>query len=254
MGDRFLLVTQNVDGLHRRAGSVRLIEIHGSLFEDPVRPLRREPSRTMPVPRRPAAVRRVRSRGHAALLRPAVVWFGEVLDPMNLQRISAFVQEARGEPPRVPRRRDLGASTGGRPRAAGVRRGRRGVARQRRGRGQGAPRSTTSSSGPSGEASPICSSGGVSEAVLGRVLAVAPAAAIDLGALERARVLAAATAFLRRSRPRSPRPPRPVARVAVTTSSPRATTGGPIPPTPAGPTCGGTASRTPTTSSATGRR
>ena len=30
--DRFLLVTQNVDGLHQRAGSERVIEIHGSLF------------------------------------------------------------------------------------------------------------------------------------------------------------------------------------------------------------------------------
>jgi len=32
LGDRFLLVTQNVDGLHRRAGSERLIEIHGRLL------------------------------------------------------------------------------------------------------------------------------------------------------------------------------------------------------------------------------
>ena len=32
MGERFLLVTQNVDGLHRRAGSERLIEIHGRLL------------------------------------------------------------------------------------------------------------------------------------------------------------------------------------------------------------------------------
>ena len=32
MGDRFLLVTQNIDGLHQRAGSRRVIEIHGSLF------------------------------------------------------------------------------------------------------------------------------------------------------------------------------------------------------------------------------
>ena len=32
LGDRFLLATQNVDGLHRRAGSERLVEIHGNLF------------------------------------------------------------------------------------------------------------------------------------------------------------------------------------------------------------------------------
>jgi len=43
MGDRFLLVTQNVDGLHRRAGSIRLIEIHGNLFETRCSGCRREP-------------------------------------------------------------------------------------------------------------------------------------------------------------------------------------------------------------------
>lgn len=32
MGDRFLLVTQNVDGLHRRAHSHRLLELHGAEF------------------------------------------------------------------------------------------------------------------------------------------------------------------------------------------------------------------------------
>src|SRR5579862_6348922 len=30
-GDNFALVTQNVDGLHRKAGSIHLYEIHGSL-------------------------------------------------------------------------------------------------------------------------------------------------------------------------------------------------------------------------------
>jgi NAD-dependent deacetylase len=96
LGDRFLLVTQNVDGLHRRAGSVRLIEIHGNLFETRCARCTREP---FPDQREylgdPPACDRCRSRGHAALLRPAVVWFGEVLDPTNLRRITAFVDEAR---------------------------------------------------------------------------------------------------------------------------------------------------------------
>ena len=97
MGDRFLLVTQNVDGLHRRAGGIRLIEIHGSLFETRCSRCKREP---FPDEREylgdPPACDECRSRGHAALLRPAVVWFGEVLDPMNLHRISVFVQEGGG--------------------------------------------------------------------------------------------------------------------------------------------------------------
>lgn len=69
----FTLVTQNVDGLHRAAGSLRVVELHGN-------------------------IRRVKcfDRGHAAeswdageqvptcpqcgsLLRPDVVWFGEAL-------------------------------------------------------------------------------------------------------------------------------------------------------------------------------
>jgi len=32
LGDRFLLVTQNVDGLHRVAGSERMVEMHGALM------------------------------------------------------------------------------------------------------------------------------------------------------------------------------------------------------------------------------
>ena len=97
MGDRFLLVTQNVDGLHRRAGNIRLIEIHGSLFETRCARCKREPfADECLYLGDPPPCDECRSRGHEALLRPAVVWFGEVLDPMNLHRISAFVEEARG--------------------------------------------------------------------------------------------------------------------------------------------------------------
>ena len=96
MGDRFLLVTQNVDGLHRRAGSRRLVEIHGNLFETQCSVCERAP---FPDDREylgeAPRCEECRARGKGGLLRPAVVWFGEVLDPMRLQRISAFMDEGR---------------------------------------------------------------------------------------------------------------------------------------------------------------
>lgn len=86
-GAQFLLVTQNVDGLHAAAGSRRLVELHGN-------------------------IRRVKcfARGHPALswsealpgppacatcgspLRPDVVWFGEMLPA---EALSAAQEAAR---------------------------------------------------------------------------------------------------------------------------------------------------------------
>jgi NAD-dependent deacetylase len=77
---RFTLVTQNVDGLHQRAGSRDVIEYHGNLFRD-----------------RCSAERAVRERAAASLsglpecascgavLRPDVVWFGEPIPAHALQ-------------------------------------------------------------------------------------------------------------------------------------------------------------------------
>jgi NAD-dependent deacetylase len=96
MGDRFLLVTQNVDGLHRRAGSERLVEVHGSVFETRCfhceRPAFADDSLHGPgdVP----ACELCAARGRHGLLRPAVVWFGEMLDPFRMQRIGRFIEDA----------------------------------------------------------------------------------------------------------------------------------------------------------------
>jgi NAD-dependent deacetylase len=96
MGDRFLLVTQNVDGLHRRAGSLRLVEIHGSLFETRCSLCKREAfADDREYLGDPPPCDECLPRGRGGLLRPAVVWFGEVLDPMRLHQISVFVEEAR---------------------------------------------------------------------------------------------------------------------------------------------------------------
>lgn len=98
--DRFLLVTQNVDGLHQRAGSERVIEIHGSLFRTKCSSCDLEPfddyatyfERTLPT------CDRCEGRGRKALLRPDIVWFGEMLDPAHLQTIDAFMRRAAGGP------------------------------------------------------------------------------------------------------------------------------------------------------------
>jgi len=72
----FLLVTQNVDGLHRAAGSRRIVEIHGSIWNVRCTACgaeREDRSRFETLPPRCGAC--------GGLLRPGVVWFGEMLPP-----------------------------------------------------------------------------------------------------------------------------------------------------------------------------
>ncbi len=83
----FTLITQNVDGLHERAGTRGVIRFHGSIWE------LRCASRCGAPPwedRTPALTdlppRCVRCRG---LARPGVVWFGESIDPQVLERCTA---------------------------------------------------------------------------------------------------------------------------------------------------------------------
>ncbi|MCP9464633.1 MAG: NAD-dependent deacylase [Nitrospira sp.] len=78
---RFWLITQNVDGLHREAGSRKLSEIHGNIWM--VRCTRCgwvEKNRSVPIPILPSCAR------CAGLLRPHIVWFGEAPDPADLAR------------------------------------------------------------------------------------------------------------------------------------------------------------------------
>jgi NAD-dependent deacetylase len=91
LGDRFLLATQNVDGLHGRAGSRRLLELHGNLFLSRCARCDRAP---FPDEREHGGVPRCEVCG-TGLLRPHIVWFGEWLDPAHLERIEAFMREAR---------------------------------------------------------------------------------------------------------------------------------------------------------------
>ena len=74
-GEGFTLVTQNVDSLHRDAGSRRVLEIHGSLRETRCLGCGEVADRRLEVlsdaPECPACGGR---------LRPHIVWFGEGLD------------------------------------------------------------------------------------------------------------------------------------------------------------------------------
>lgn len=90
LGPRMLLVTQNIDGLHTRAGSDPL-EIHGSLFRTRCLGCARPafPDKRTAIK---AALACERCGG---LLRPDVVWFGEELDPAHLRAIKDFIRHAR---------------------------------------------------------------------------------------------------------------------------------------------------------------
>lgn len=72
-GDRFTLVTQNVDGLHRAAGSRNVLEIHGSLHRTRCTGCGETADRGLePLGGRPGC--------HCGgLLRPDIVWFHESL-------------------------------------------------------------------------------------------------------------------------------------------------------------------------------
>ncbi|MDW8064006.1 MAG: NAD-dependent deacylase [Anaerolineae bacterium] len=73
----FLLITQNVDGLHQRAGNRRVVELHGNLWR--VRCPREGhvwEDHHVPLPELPP-----RCPTCGAFLRPDVVWFGEPLPP-----------------------------------------------------------------------------------------------------------------------------------------------------------------------------
>ena len=81
------LITQNVDGLHEAAGSTGLIRLHGSVWHlrcvAGCQAGRSHEDRRAPLPDLPPRCR------CGALLRPDVVWFGEMLDPAILRHADA---------------------------------------------------------------------------------------------------------------------------------------------------------------------
>ena len=86
----FMLITQNVDGLHAKAGNEKMLELHGNIWqlrctregtitENSDHPLKELPPKC----------------SCGAILRPNVVWFGEALDRETLSE--AFKQASEAE-------------------------------------------------------------------------------------------------------------------------------------------------------------
>jgi NAD-dependent deacetylase len=85
------VLTQNVDGLHQRAGSRAVVELHGSIWRSrctschAVRAIAPDQiEEHAPLPRCACG----------ELMRPAVVWFGEALDPAVVTHAWSAVEEA----------------------------------------------------------------------------------------------------------------------------------------------------------------
>jgi NAD-dependent deacetylase len=79
----FALVTQNVDGLHERAGTENVVRFHGSIWEvgcwESCRPGRWR-DETVPFPELPPPCPHC-----GGITRPGVVWFGEPIEPEVLE-------------------------------------------------------------------------------------------------------------------------------------------------------------------------
>jgi NAD-dependent deacetylase len=83
---KLTLVTQNVDGLHQRAGSAGVIEFHGNLFDD-----RCFRDGRLETDLKEAAVPRCSDCDEP--LRPGVVWFGEAIPEAALEQSFAAARE-----------------------------------------------------------------------------------------------------------------------------------------------------------------
>ncbi len=84
------LITQNVDGLHRAAGSENVSEIHGNIWRVRCTGCGGiAENREVPIPILPHC------GACGALLRPHIVWFGESLDPEDLEQSAAALRSCQ---------------------------------------------------------------------------------------------------------------------------------------------------------------
>lgn len=85
----FGLITQNVDRLHQAAGSRKIVELHGNIWEVRCTRCGRVEDRTgVELPDEP------RCESCSAWLRPNVVWFGEEVPPEAWRQAEAWTRRA----------------------------------------------------------------------------------------------------------------------------------------------------------------
>jgi len=90
LGERYFLCTQNVDDLHERAGSMRLLHMHGELAKS-----RCEDDCGQPPMEDHAEYSSLEEVGYCPCggrLRPHIVFFGEM--PLGMDRIEAEIRKA----------------------------------------------------------------------------------------------------------------------------------------------------------------
>lgn len=84
----FNIITQNVDGLHKRAGNANVIELHGNIWrakcikEERIFDFYEVPLREIPPKCK-----------CGSLIRPDVVWFGEAMPIKEVKRAFSLVEE-----------------------------------------------------------------------------------------------------------------------------------------------------------------
>lgn len=87
LGEDLLVVTQNIDDLHERGGSTRVLHMHGELRSALCRACGGRSPWELPLADRPPC-----PRCGVTELRPDVVWFGEI--PYQMERIQDALEEA----------------------------------------------------------------------------------------------------------------------------------------------------------------
>jgi len=88
-----VLITQNVDNLHQRAGVPGMIRLHGDILADRwLGPCARHPACS---PTEAVAGRPPRCADCGNLLRPGVVWFGEMLPPAAIDAAELAARRCR---------------------------------------------------------------------------------------------------------------------------------------------------------------